>query len=232
MDNVLFHYFTNRYQQKEKDTNKLRDTTDAGPVVTVSREFGCHGKEFSRDLKQRLETQGKPWQIVSKEVLDHAAKELKLHPRQLEYVFKGERRSDIEEMLTAMSSRFYKGEYGIRKALRKVIYKLAYQGNAIILGRCGVCIAQDIEKSLHVKLEAPVEHRIANIMQWKSINADEAARLMNEMDKNREFVLHNFSKKVFDPHMFDLKINMGRFNVAEAVDLTVKVLEMKNIVRY
>lgn len=230
MDNVLFHYFTNRYQQKEKDTNKLRVATEAGPVVTVSREFGCHGKEFSRELKQQLDTQGKTWQIVSKEVLDHAAKELKLHPRQLEYVFKGERRSDIEEMLTVMSSKNYKGDYGIRKALRKVIHKVATHGNAIILGRCGVCIAQDIEKSLHIKLEAPVEHRIANIMQWKSTSAEEAARLMKEMDKNREFVLRNFSKKVFDPHMFDLQINMSRFNVSEAVDLTVKVLELKNIV--
>ncbi|MFW6020374.1 MAG: AAA family ATPase [Bacteroidales bacterium] len=232
MDNVLFQYFTNRYQQKQESADKAIPAKEGGPVVTVSREFGCHGKEFSKDLKKLLDARGKTWQIVSKEVLNHAAKELKLHPHQLEYIFKGQKKSDIEELLTSMTNRYYKGDYGIRKAFRRVIYNIARQGNAIILGRCGVCIAHDINRSLHIKLEAPEEHRIANIMEWKNINTQEAVKLMKEMDRNREFVLQNFSKKVFDPHMFDLNINMSRFSISEAVDLTGKVLEMKNIVRY
>ena len=230
MDNILFHYFTQRHLKQEKEVNKEVTKTEGGSVITISREFGCHGKEFSRDLKKRLEVNDSAWQIVSKEILNQAAEELKLHPRQLEYVFKGEKRSDIEDILSSMLGGYYIGDFGRRKALRKVIYRLAMEGNKIILGRCGVCIARDIKKSLHIKLEAPPEHRISNIMYWKTINADKAEKIMKEMDEKRLFVLRNFSKNMFDPHIFDLRINMDRFNIAEAVGLTVKALEMKNLV--
>ncbi|MCF8332079.1 MAG: cytidylate kinase-like family protein [Bacteroidales bacterium] len=231
MDNAMFKYFTERYKNQLSELKTQGQTGhDPGPVITISREYGCQGKEFSDVLKKKLDTIDPLWRIISKEVLDDSARELKMDSRQLEYVFKGERMSTIEEILNAMSSRYYKSDERIHRTIRKVIYQFGKKGYSIILGRCGVCITQDIENSLHLKLEADKPYRLNNIMKWRNLSREDAEKEMEQTDRNREWLMNRFSKNKFNPRQFDLRINTERFSINEAVDIVVQAAKQKQLV--
>ncbi len=72
----LSRYAHDRHKEKE------RGKASPGPVITLSREFGCPAKilasEFVETLNKRI-TKNK-WGWVSKEILEKAAKELDVKP--------------------------------------------------------------------------------------------------------------------------------------------------------
>ena len=58
-----------------------------GPVITISRQFGCEGTLVARKLIQHLNdyphNYQEPWKYISKEVLYDSAKELSLSPNEV-----------------------------------------------------------------------------------------------------------------------------------------------------
>ena len=79
--NILQNYLEQRH--KDDDKKKVREP---GPVVTISREFGCSGKYLADKLAYRLKQEGLgdsgkgKWKVISKEILERSAKELELDP--------------------------------------------------------------------------------------------------------------------------------------------------------
>ncbi len=224
-ENVLLKYFTERH----KELSEGRSTQN-GPVITVSREFGCPAKEFTLELTNQLNKIGPLWRVISKESMKEAAEEMKLNPRQVEYVFKDEKRDIMDEMLNAMTYHYYKNDKYVRNAMSRILRQIARQGYVIILGRCGVCITQDVEKSLHIMLEAPEDFRLKNVMEWFELDEKNAREKMQEMDRKRIAVRDEFAGGRFDYHQFDLRVNMSRYTVKQAVDLTVSTIKMWQLI--
>lgn len=224
-DNVLLEYFTERHKEVSEGKGAKE-----GPVITVSREFGCPAKEFTLELKNQLDKLDPLWRIISKESMKEAAEEMQLNPRQAEYVFKNQKREIMDEILDAMTYRYYKNDKYVRNTMSRILRQIARQGYVIILGRCGVCITQSVQKSLHIKLEAPEEFRIKNVMKWFELDESNARKKMNEMDSKRIAVRNEFAGGKFDYHQFDLRVNMSRYNIKQAVDLTVSSIKMWQLI--
>jgi hypothetical protein len=74
MDNILFKYFENRYQEAN---NRLNLPNKFGPVITISRQAGCEAKKLASLLVDELnrETAHHPWKWVDKEVLEESARD-------------------------------------------------------------------------------------------------------------------------------------------------------------
>ena len=76
---VLSDYLRNRMDKSTPAIEKL----SFGPIITISRAYGCPAKVVAQDLSLRLNTRllgtkTKRWKWISKEILDESAKELKL----------------------------------------------------------------------------------------------------------------------------------------------------------
>jgi len=230
--NILQQYLEERHKEKKRD----EDFGQPGPVVTISRDFGCSGKFLADKLNQRLNQEKKGdqskgmWRVVTKEILDESAKELELHPSQIEYVFKYEKRSAIDEILGSLSSKYYKSDRKIRNTIKKVIYTIGMEGNSVILGRCGAVITKDLPRSLHVRLIAPIEWRTEVIRKRFNLTEKKAKEYVLDIDKKRAELRNNLAGKEVDDTFFDLLFNTKSFEFDEMVDVIIKALETKEII--
>ncbi|MFO7827328.1 MAG: cytidylate kinase-like family protein [Bacteroidales bacterium] len=231
MVNILLKYLEERHK---KTTQKVEKPKSVGPVITISRDFGCPANICATDLAElltKMEGEGKePWRVISKEILDEAAKELGLTPEKIEYIFKFEKRSAIDEILEALSSKYYKSERKIRKTISEIIHAFGEQGRVIIVGRAGATILQDIQNSLHVKLIAPLDYRVDGVSRRHKISHNEAKKLTIEMDKKRAMLRKDFAGKNISDVDYDLIFNCRTISCEEVVQFIAKAAEMRKMV--
>jgi cytidylate kinase len=231
--NILQQYLEERHKEKKQD----KDFGQPGPVITISREFGCSGKFLADKLSHRLneEKMGDPakgsWRVVSKEILEQSAKELELHPSQIEYVFKYEKKGAIDEILGSLSSKYYKSDRKIRNTIKKVIYTIGMEGNTVILGRCGAIITKDMPRSLHVRLIAPLDWRTEVVKKRFNLSDKKASDYIMDIDKKRAQLRNETAGEVVDDTFYDLIFNAKRFEFDEMVEVIMKTLAIKGTIK-
>ncbi len=209
---------------------------EAGPVITISREYGCPSKIIAGRLAEELTTKthvkGKEikWKYVTKEIMAESAKALEVDPDKIKYVFDYEQKGLIDGIISAQLNKYYKSERKIRNTIAQVIRNMAYEGNVIIVGRGGVAIAHDIPRSLHIMLEAPLEWRILRVSENFHVSQSEARKTAIEVDKKRKEFREYFQGKNSDYTWFDLRFNCMTFTIEEIVRIILKAAELRKLV--
>ncbi len=229
-NNILLKYLEDRYKY-EVPSDEVKNP---GPVITISRYFGCPANMCANDLADLLTemegTQDNPWKVINKEILEKAAKELGLTPEKIEFVFKFEKRSAVDEILEALSSKYYKSERKIKNTIKEVIRSIGEQGRVIIVGRGGAAILKDIPNSLHVKLIAPLDYRVDGISKRHEISHYEARKLADEMDKKRSQLRMDLAGRQMELVDYDLILNSEKFSVDEIVKTVAKASEIRGLI--
>ena len=176
---------------------------EAGPVITISREYGCPSKiiasRLAEELTRKMFVKGKEikWKYVTKEIMAESARALEVDPDKIKYVFDYEQKSMIDGIISAQFNKYYKSERKIRNTIAKVIRNMAYEGHVIIVGRGGVAITHDIPKSLHVMLEAPLDWRTLRVAENYHLSQNEARKTAIEVDKKRKEFREYFQGKEY-----------------------------------
>ncbi len=227
--NILLRYLENRHSESE-DQSKNKEP---GPVITISRQFGCSGKflanKLAETLNEKLTNKREQWKVISKEILEKSAKELELDPSQVEYVFRYEKKSAIDDILGALSSKYYKSDRKIRNTIKKVIYSFGKQGHSIILGRCGSSITKNIDRSLHIRLIAPLDWRIQMVKKRFNLSTKKTKNYVLDIEKKRAELRNNLAgHKIEDTH-YDLLINVKSFSHDEIADMILEVVNLKGL---
>jgi cytidylate kinase len=205
------------------------------PVVTISRDAGCSGNVIADLLAEKLnafyEDSGKKkdWKVINKEVIEMAARELELHPSKIKPIFKGEKKTLLDEMIFSMSTKYYKSDRKIKRTITDVIKSFAQEGNVIIVGRAGVAISQDHPASLHLKLYAPLEWRIEVIAKKHKISSSEARKYIQEVDKGRDNLLKDFTCDTSDC-IFDMMYNCKKISKEAIVENVFNVMELRKLI--
>lgn len=224
MSDDLLLYFEHRFikEQNVKSEN--------GPFITISRETGCEGTGIAKDLISMLKKAGYKWTFINREVLEQASNLLKVDQSKINYIFESAEKKHIDEILAALSNKYYKNEKIVKKTIREVVEFYARQGNVIIIGRGGAAITESIANGLHVRLTAPAEWREKVVGMKKNLHREELKNYVYDNDKIRSLLFEKFSSKSIDDFNFDLTINCSRFQKHEIVKLLYKVMEMKKMI--
>ncbi len=214
----------------------VRRHTKPGPVVTISRQYGCPAKQLAAHLVSALDQieaenfTKQTWQWIGKEVLDESAKELNLNPKMVKEIVHAEDLGLVNDIVMSLSHRHYPGDIKIKKKIGHVIRAFAEQGHIIIVGRGGVSITRDIERSLHIKLMAPLEWRINQVSKAHEITLNDAERKIREIDKKREHIREFFEGKRVDDTAFDVIFNYATLEEDEIIATIIKMMEMKDLI--
>ena len=229
MENSLLNYMNKRFGETARQTHHGHQV--AGPVITISREVGCGGLKVARKLAETLNEFiiCKKWQVISKEVLQESAKELKLDPAKVNRLFSPNERFTFDEILEAFNAKLYKSDRVILKAVKEVIRGFAVDGCCIIVGRAGNIIARDIDYSMHIRLEAPLDWRIEKIASKKNISQDEARAYIIEVEKKREVFRRHYLDKKNPEYHFDMVINVSKFKFEKIIQLIKTAIELKGV---
>ncbi len=223
----LSKYALDRVREKEQKKSC------AGPVVTISREFGCPSKMIARKLVNTINriTGKDRWDWISKEILERSAAELDVKPEEIKYVFEYEEKGIFDEILAAQSKKYHRSDKKIRKSIANVIKAIAYDGNVVIIGRGGVAITKDCPNSFHVKLQAPLEWRVKGVIaRRENMSYEEGVKYTVEYDRKRKRFLDYYWGSESDHSIFDAIYNCETMSVEEIVESIILTLKMRNLI--
>lgn len=231
MKNILTNYMRSRMERKTIQEMHV----DYGPVVTISRAYGCPGKIVAQDLalnlnKRLIGTQSRHWKWISKEILEESARELKLNKYMIKEAVNANEKGIMDDMIISLAHKFYPSDAKVKKTLADVIKGFAKEGQVIIVGRAGVSLTRSIKKSLHIRLQAPVEWRIKIISERQKIPIDEARRKLLEIDYKRDHLREYFEGMKADNSIFDVIFNYQTMNEEEILESIIRIMELKKMI--
>lgn len=230
MDNLLLKYMNERARPELK-----KAIEPPGPVITISRECGCSGRLFAEKLTERINlninNSSQKWKWVNKEILSLASKELKINPDQIKNLLDTADRNFLDEIVSSFTVKYYAPDAKIKRAIKEVVRHLATQGNVVIIGRGSEALTQDIQRSLHIKLYAPLNWKVDVISSRDNISKEAAKKIVVETDMRRLKFVEGYLAKEPNKVIYDIDFNCAKFSVDEMIEVIVKVAEMKSLLR-
>ena len=228
---VLSDYLRNRMDKSTPAIEKL----SFGPIITISRAYGCPAKVVAQDLSLRLNTRllgtkTKRWKWISKEILDESAKELKLDKYLIKEAVNSDTKGIMDDLIISLAHKFYPSDAKIKKTLSEIIKSFAKEGSVIIVGRAGVSLTRNIQNSLHIRLEAPTEWLVKMVSDTQHITIAQARRKLLEIDYKRNLLREYFEGKKPDNSIFDVIFNYQTMNEDEILELIVRLVELRKMI--
>jgi hypothetical protein len=223
----LQKYLTEQYQ-KSIDRN-----TKAGPVITISRQYGCSAKSLAIELLKQLKAHNnnlREWVWINKEVFNDTAKSLNLKQKRVQHVFEGKKMGLIDSIIMSSTERYYKSDITIKKKMIEVVRSFAENGNTIIIGMGSALICRDIKKSFHVKLIAPFEWRIKNAAEKRKRSISEVRKYAKEIDQKRDNLRKSFETKNGYEELFDLTFNVMQMSYKEIAEIIIFSMKKRQII--
>jgi hypothetical protein len=118
----------------------------------------------------------------------------------------------------AIDDLVFEQEYPRRAA--QEILKLAAPGHGVFLGRGAAVVLRDDARALHVRLDGPVERRIAQAMRLQGLDRDTAERRQQRTDRAREaYVRHFLDADPRDARLYHLIVDSTAIPLEACVDL-------------
>jgi cytidylate kinase len=179
--------------------------------VAISREAGARGGTIAKKVGELL-----GWQVYDPDTLDYllqddSARELFL--------------ADVPDSAKAWASSHLTRLRHQQKLtadpdtamMMELLLAVAARGDAVIVGR-GAGFLLPPETTVHVRIVAPLESRVAYFAQWARLSREEAAIEVRDRDQRRaKFIAQTIGRDVNDPTGYDALVNVDRLGIAGAV---------------
>jgi hypothetical protein len=197
-------------------------------VVTLSASYGAGGSQVGPRLAERLGVAFLD-RVIPTTVAERLAVPLADALAHDEAV-----RSVLERMLLrfAPAAQAFSGaaappdlvdERSFLRATEEVIRERAADGSGVILGRAAAVVLRETPGVLHVRLDGPVERRLAQAMRLEGVDRETAARRVRETDRAREaYVQHFYGADARNAALYHLVMD----STALALDACVELIAL------
>lgn len=198
----------------------------AAPFLTISRQYGCGAIELAEALTARLNEQERlgeiGWQVYSRRIMEDISAEVKLSSHVLE-ALDARARSGLEEFFETLVGQS-PPDIKVLRVLVQTLRALALHGRCVLVGRGGAVLTRDLPHGIHIRLVAPENWRLQNLINRFGWDERRARGLLHEEESAR----HGFYRKYLgkDPQEaanYDLMINVTHVTRDEQVDAILAV---------
>jgi hypothetical protein len=115
-------------------------------------------------------------------------------------------------------------------SLEAVIYDFGRKGNVVIVGRGGQVVLKDLPGVLHVRIIAPFEIRLKQIMALEGGDDKKARRVLTQSDRDSAGFLRSFFDVDWeDRSLYDLMINTEKLSTETAAKLIMDSISSPEI---
>lgn len=198
-------------------------------IITINRECGSGGGEIARLLGEKL-----GFKVYGRTVLEAVAKHFGITLEEMDRI-KAQKTSWWSEFCS-FYQQFGAAGYtsgaiadptpkSVYYAEERLLRELAEKENCIIVGRAGFNIFRNDPNALHILITAKRDARIARIARKQNISAEEAAKVVDSVDKARD----NFVQTVADTSRYDARNYNFVFDVTGMEPETVASFLAENI---
>lgn len=198
-------------------------------VITISREYGSGGGEIAARLAQQLD-----WELGDHAVVERMAQELGIAPEEAEA-----RDEHVEGLVVRMLAALQvvgpvpvelapTPEAEDRAAMERIFQAAVEAGHAVMVGRGGQVILSGRRDTLHVRVVAPFEQRVAYVARREALDERAARSRVQAKDHDRARYMQTIYRcHNEDPHLYDVVVNTGYLGLDGAVDVIARALECK-----
>jgi cytidylate kinase len=181
-----------------------------GLSVAISREAGARGGSIARKVGELLS-----WQVYDQETIDYLIQ----NDDACEELF-----SDLPASAISWANMHFARLKREQKHITdtdttrmiQLLLAVAARGNVVIVGR-GAGYLLPTESTLHARVIAPLESRVAYFAQWLRLNRDEAAAEVRARDHGRSKFLSSFlGRNPADSTNYDIVVNSSRLGIEVA----------------
>lgn len=196
-------------------------------ILTVSRLYGSGGSEVAALVAKQL-----GWSLLDNEVVDAVAARLGLSTAEVQA--REERVPSLVERLAsamAMGSQEWMTPVAAAKrptdeqlidVTRHIIQEAIARGPVVVVGRGAPAMLAERTDALHVFCYAPRKALIARTMTRDRLSAEDAARLVDDTNRERERWVRMHWEREWRAHEnYDLSVNTGRLGIEGAAHLIV-----------
>ena len=200
-----------KWEHQRIEEKKRDEPYHPRPCITISRDPGSGGTEVARCLAQDL-----GMDLMGAKIIQQVAERADMSEKVIASLDEKEvRLRDFWLDSLFRTNHMWPDEY-IRH-LTKVVGTIGKQGNAIIIGRGGQFILPP-EETFRVRLIAPREVRIRNVMRDSGSDFDNAQRYVYKTEADRNaFLRKHFNADWSDSGYYDLIVNTGSLGIEGAV---------------
>lgn len=211
----------------EKISAKKKAEKCVRSVITISRQIGSRGDEVALNVCKIL-----GFTYFNKEVLYRAAKSIGVREGHITDFSEDSYKiaSIVDRILgrkrLVATTHMLKDNSPIQKTLdeeicleviRTVINNLAGRGKMVIVGRGGQGILKNKINVLHVRIVAPIEFRVEQVMKEEGVSQEEALKIIQEKDKaTSEYLQRFYNINWDDPTNYNIIINTEKMDLDTA----------------
>ena len=186
-----------------------------GDFITISREAGAGGGHVAELVGKKL-----GWEVLDKSLLDRVADRCRLPRESLSPVDETSHNWAYDVLGPWLDSRVVSQDKYVAH-LSRVFTAAARRGNVVLVGR-GAQFVMPRDQGLAVRIIASEKYRVQQLMERENVDAQQARRIMKEMDRGRrQFVQFFFHHDIADPHLYDLVLNVERLVPARVAEQIV-----------
>ena len=188
----------------------------AALTIALAREAGARGGTIGRRVARKLN-----WQVYDQELLEYMTQDTvvrqgifdNLPPAATAWV-----ESNLETLLREQNLTQHPSIVN----MARVVLALGSQGEVVLIGR-GAGFMLPRTTTLHVRLMAPLQERIAYMGQWLRLPLQEAAEKVRARDASRaEFINTHFHRQPGDIHQYDMLLNASLLGEETCTTLIVQ----------
>jgi cytidylate kinase len=192
-----------------------------GFTVAITREAGARGGSIARRVARQL-----GWQLFNQDLLDYLNRDATARAELIADLPPGATAwADAE--LARLSEQYRLAPGSDTTEVMRLMLSVAARGEAVLVGR-GAGFVLPAETTVHVRVVAPLDDRIAFMGQLHRLTKDEAAEEVRIRDGRRTaFLSHLFPQDVLDPYRYDLIVNSSRLGEEECANVIADVVRAK-----
>ncbi|MDJ0791839.1 MAG: cytidylate kinase-like family protein [Acidimicrobiia bacterium] len=205
------------------------EESDVRPFLTISRQAGVGGHGLADRIVQEFDAQADDdlfggWRVYDKTLCQMVADDPR-YASSLDSLLDEEYRSKTDDFFHQMVRSTVDQKLVMDKVFLAV-RTVAGMGHAVIVGRAGSHVTRDMPQGRSIRIVAPEEMRIEQVMDAERVSAREARSRVRKRDSGRARLLKaHFGADIDDPTGYDVVFNMAHVTPDEiarcAVDLVV-----------
>ena len=211
---------------------RAEENPSPGPYVTIARQYGCNGMTLGLLLAEILNEDapsGKVWKVYGRDILEQLAVETNLATELIDEIRAQEPKLLVDFFRSLFGKKIPSG-YEIRNRITAIVRGLAYEGYAIIVGQGSGGATEDIDNGLSIRMEAPLEHRVEEVVKREGGTAAQARMAIRNQEKERQYLQKIYAMRFPRTPAFDLVYDDSRFTHVEIAQHVAHMMKLKHFI--
>ena len=185
-------------------------------ILTIGRESGAGGDEIGMLVAEKLGYEFVTREAIFKEIGEYGENWLKWG-------------KEMDDHKPSLWERFDQSFAGFVALKESIMLKHAAKNNVVLMGRGGNWMLSDFPHALRIRIMAPVETRLENIVRRESIDTETAREMIEEGDAERAAYLKAiYHKDWTKAKYYDIVFDTAKLSQEEVVKMIIDELAAKD----